>query len=131
MVNNMIPKPILTAVSVFYFWLRSKQRYDVLENQEVSYSVPIKQKDTIVQMHVVELLHSVNYGRWWIPTLRRVIYKATFSKLVRGRVVVVKEGWYPMMNYIGITDPKYPLMIISAAHMERHLSMEKSDENDS
>lgn len=120
----MMPKFAMAVVSMFYFWLRVGHKYSVQKNHEYSQRLPLRGTSIVIDMHVVEMMHVVDYGRWWIPNLKRQIYKATYTKTKDDCVVDKQIGWYPMLNYAGVYDPMYPLMIVGATHIEHCLTLE-------
>ena len=50
------------------------------------------------RVRVSETLYLINYNNWFLPTVKRRIYKADLKYLVNGKVVNVFTDYYPLLG---------------------------------
>lgn len=75
-------------------------------------------------VRVSETIYVINYGNWFLPAVKRRIYKADLKYLVKGKVVNVYTEHYPRLG-LGIAfDPLYPLVLVAHKHLDNFLMKE-------
>ena len=77
------------------------------------------------RVRVSETLYLINYNNWFLPTVKRRIYKADLRYLVNGKVVNVFTDYYPRLGLRVIAlDPLYPLVVVAHKHLDNFLTKE-------
>lgn len=89
-----------------------------------TYDVPAISAQYII--HVSETLVVIDYRFWFIPKIKRYIYRADLKYLIDG--VLDKEyiQHYPRLVLGRVMDPIYPLVVVSSTHMENFLTKEQN-----
>lgn len=77
------------------------------------------------KVRVSETLYLINYNNWFLPTVKRRIYKADLKYLVNGKVVKAFTDYYPLLG-LGVMalDPLYPLLMVAYKHLDIFLTKE-------
>ena len=77
------------------------------------------------KVRVSETLYLINYNNWFLPTVKRRIYKADLKYLVNGKVVKAFTDYYPLLG-LGVMalDPLYPLVMVAYKHLDIFLTKE-------
>lgn len=77
------------------------------------------------KVRVSETLYLINYNNWFMPTIKRRIYKADLKYLVNGKVVKAFTDYYPLLGLKVIAlDPLYPLVVVTHKHLDNFLTKE-------
>ncbi|BDH16625.1 MAG: hypothetical protein [Bacteriophage sp.] len=118
------------ASAIYAHFRRNATIHEIMNHRVFKQTFKVCQTNTNYQVTVEECLYIVDYKRWWIPKLKRQLYKATLEQLhvdeaLNRRVI----GYYPLLTYDGIYDPLYPLSIVASKHIETHINSEITHED--
>lgn len=111
------------------FYISFRKNVDVKQKQdnhvyEQTYDVPLIDAKYIVR--VSETVFTINYNFWFIPSVKRCIYRADLTYKVNGVIKNVFTAYYPSLIKGNSVDPLYPLVVVSSTHLENFLTKEQN-----
>ena len=115
----------LFITSIFLSFRRHVDATKIDDNHVYEQTYEVLTLSAQYRVRVSETLYLINYNNWFLPTVKRRIYKADLKYLVNGKVVNVFTDYYPRLGLEVIAlDPLYPLVVVAHKHLDIFLTKE-------
>ena len=113
-------------ISSIFLSIRRKVNVDsIVDNHVYEQTYDVIAMGVRYKFRISENIYLINYNCWFLPTLKRKIYKADLKYLVNGKVVNVFTDYYPRLGLRVIAlDPLYPLVVVAHKHLDNFLTKE-------
>lgn len=110
--------------SIFLSIRRNVDVTTILDNHVYEQTYDVLTMNAQYKVRISETIYLINYNSWFIPTIRRRMYKADLNYFVNGKVAKVYTEHYPRLTLLGGLDPLYPLVVVAHKHIDNFLTLE-------
>ncbi len=112
-------------ISSIFLSIRRKVNVDsIVDNHVYEQTYDVIAMGVRYKVRISENIYLINYNCWFLPTLKRKIYKADLNYFVNDKLVKVYTEHYPKLTLGFGFDPLYPLVVVAHKHIDNFLTME-------